>query len=139
MLVEANWPHRCEELAQRLVPSRSSLHIFRRDEEGRRVFRRALFQQPKEIQRGILLWVCNRVVGVWRACTKCEAKASKSHVEVCLLGLSAPRHGPSRLEDRLATTTSPSIIQLIGEKILHVIERFPYTTRPTRPSSAESE
>ena len=139
MHAEATWPHRCEELVQHLVHSMSSLFIVRRSKRERRKFRRALFQQPKEIQRGILLWVCNRVVGVWRACTKCEAKASKSHVEVCLLGLSAPRHGPSRLEDRLATTTSPSIIQLIGEKILHVIERFPYTTRPTRPSSAETE
>ena len=136
MLVEASWPHRCEEIAQRLVLSRSSLHIFRRDEEGRRAFRRALFQQPKEIQRGIFLWVSNKVVGVWRACGVCQARASKGHVEACMLGLAAPYHSPSRLEEQLALTTETTTIRTIGEKILHIIERFSNWNRPTRPSSA---
>lgn len=51
-------------------------------------------------QRSIFLWILNKAAGPWRICVHCRsAPGTKLHLEECVLGLSTPPVGPSRLED----------------------------------------
>jgi hypothetical protein len=78
----------------------SSAFIFGCERAERRCLQKFISSLNRRSQRNMVLWVLNQV-GRWLKCPKCLDPGGKIHFENCLLKLTPPTFGPSRIEEML--------------------------------------
>lgn len=89
-----------EEYKLNLICQYPSAFVFGRDRSERLLFINWISKLPRKSHRNVILWILNRV-GRWLVCPQCHEPGGKQHFESCLLKLSSPEFGPSRLEQML--------------------------------------